>query len=60
MNGNELIIITINDIDREKKISTIYSVMEADRFHGTKGEYHLMVLDDLVKRFEKEIEGKQS
>jgi len=55
MNGNELITITIsNGIDREKQISTRYSIMEADRFRGTKGEYHLMVLDNLVERFEKE------
>ena len=58
MNGNELITITIsNDLDKEKQISTRYSVMEADRFRGTKGEYHLMILDNLVERFEKEYDA---
>jgi hypothetical protein len=61
MNGNELITITIsNGIDREKQISTRYSVMEADRFRGTKREYHLMVLDNLVERFEKEYNETQN
>jgi len=55
MNGNELITITIsNDLDKEKQISTRYSIMEADRFRGTRDEYHLMILDNLVERFEKE------
>ena len=49
MTGNELITITIEDGD--KRISTTYSVLEADRFNGTKGEYHLLVLDDLLKKF---------
>ena len=58
MNGNELITITIsNDLDKEKQISTRYSVMEADRFRGTNGEYHLMILDNLVERFEKEYDA---
>jgi len=60
MNGNELITITIsNNLDKEKQISTRYSVMEADRFRGTKGEYHLMILDNLVERFEKECNETQ-
>jgi hypothetical protein len=54
---NEIITITIsNNLDKEKQISTRYSVMEADRFRGTKGEYHLMILDNLVERFEKEYD----
>ena len=49
MTGNELITITIEDGD--KRISTAYSVMQADMFNGRKGEYHLLKLDNLVKRF---------
>jgi hypothetical protein len=48
MTGNELITITIEDGD--KRISAIYSVMQADMFNGTKGEYHLLVLDSLFKK----------
>lgn len=52
MNGNELITITISDgIDNKNQISSRYSVQEADRFLGTYGEYHLMMIDNLMKRF---------
>ena len=52
MSGNEIITITISDgFDNEIRISTRYSVMEADRFTGTYGKYHLMVLDNLMERF---------
>ena len=54
MTGNELITITIED--RDKRISTRYSLMDADRFNGTKGEYHLLMLDALVKRFNDSME----
>jgi hypothetical protein len=54
MTGNELITITIEDGD--KRISTRYSLMDADRFNGTKGEYHLLMLDVLVKRFNDSME----
>jgi hypothetical protein len=50
MTGNEIITITISD--EEKRISTSYSILQADNFNGTKGAYHLMVLDGLVERFE--------
>ena len=49
MTGNEIITITIED--EEKRISTSYSILNADNFNGTKGAYHLMVLDDLIERF---------
>lgn len=49
MTGNELITITIEDGD--KRISTRYCVLDADRFNGTKGEYHLLALDNLIKKF---------
>jgi hypothetical protein len=54
MTGNELIIITIEDGD--KRISTSYSVMQADLFNGKKGEYHFLSLDNLVKRFNDSME----
>ena len=54
MTGNELITITIED--RDKRISTRYSLMDADRFNGTKGEYHLLMFDVLVKRFNDSME----
>ena len=50
MTGNEIITITIDD--GEKRLSTSYSVLNANNFIGTKGAYHLMVLDNLVERFE--------
>lgn len=50
MTGNEIITITIDD--GEKRLSTSYSILNADNFNGTKGAYHLMVLDNLVERFE--------
>jgi hypothetical protein len=50
MTGNEIITITIDDGD--KKTSTSYSILNAHYFNGTKGEYHLMVLDNLIERFE--------
>jgi hypothetical protein len=28
--------------------------MQADMFRGTKGEFHLMQLDDLINRYENE------
>ena len=49
MTGNEIITITIEG--EEKTISTSYNILNADYFNGTKGEYHLMVLDDLIERF---------
>ena len=50
MTGNEIITITIDD--GEEKISTSYCILNADNFNGTKGAYHLMVLDNLIERFE--------
>ena len=53
MNGNELITITINDVveGKEIRLSTRYGLLEADLFNGTKGEFHLMQLDGLLRRF---------
>lgn len=49
MTGNEIVTITIENSD--KKISSRYSVLEADRYKGTKGEYHLLHLHALVEKF---------
>ena len=56
MTGNELITITIEDGD--KRISTRYGLLEADRFNGTKGEYHLLALDNLIKKFDSDTTKK--
>jgi hypothetical protein len=58
MTGNEIITITIQD--EEKRISTSYSILNADNFNGTKGTYHLMVLDDLIERFKNDKQQKHS
>jgi len=50
MTGDEIVTITIENTD--KKISSRYSVLEADRYKGTKGEYHLLHLDALVEKFD--------
>lgn len=49
MTGNEIVTITIENSD--KKISSRYSVLEAECYKGTKGEYHLLHLDALVEKF---------
>lgn len=53
MTGDEIITITIEK--KDKKLSTSYSILEADRFIGSKGEYHLMQVDLLIERFKSEI-----
>ena len=58
MTGNEIITITIED--EEKRISTLYNILNADYFNGTKGAYHLMVLDDLIERFKNDKQQKHS
>ena len=58
MTGNELITITIEDGD--KRISTGYRVLDADRSNVTKGEYHLLALDNLIKKFDSDTTKKDS
>lgn len=53
MSGDELITITIEDPHTNDKISRQYSVLSADFYQLTKGEFHLMMLDNLVHRFNK-------
>ena len=49
MTGDEIITITIEK--KDKKLSTSYSILEADSFVGSKGEYHSMQVDLLIERF---------
>jgi hypothetical protein len=52
MTGDEIITISIES--KDKKLSTSYSVLQADLFNNAKGEFHLIQLDWLVERFNNE------
>ncbi len=52
MTGDEIITISIES--KDKKLSISYSILQADLFKITKGEFHLMELDRLVERFNNE------
>ena len=52
MTGDEIITISIEN--KDKKASISYSILQADLFKITKGEFHLMELDRLVERFNNE------
>ena len=49
MTGNELITITIEDGD--KRISTKYNIMDANEILEMHSEYHLLMLSNLLKKF---------
>jgi hypothetical protein len=49
MTGDEIITISIES--KDKKLSISYSILQADLFKITKGEFHLMELDRLVEKF---------
>lgn len=49
MTGNELITITIEDGD--KRISTTYGIMDGEEILETHDEYHLLMLSNLLKKF---------
>ena len=49
MTGNELITITIEDGD--KRISTTYGIMDGEEILETHSEYHLLMLSNLLKKF---------
>lgn len=49
MTGYELITITIEDGD--KRISTTYGIMDGEEIFETHGEYHLLMLSNLLKKF---------
>lgn len=49
MTGNELITITIEDGD--KRLSTKYNIMDANEILEMHSEYHLLMLSNLLKKF---------
>jgi len=49
MTGDEIITISIEN--KDKKLSISYSILQADLFKITKGEFHLMDLDRLIEKF---------
>ena len=49
MTGNEVITITIEDGD--KRISTTYGIMDGEEILETHSEYHLLMLSNLLKKF---------
>ena len=56
MSGDELITITIEDPHSGKRLSTRYSILQADAWELAKGEYHTIMLDALIERFNTEKE----
>ena len=60
MSGDETITITIEDPHTQKRLSTRYSLLDADAYVCTKGEYHNMVLDTLIQRFNTEKENERT
>ena len=54
MSGDELITITIEDPHSDKRMSTRYSILQADAWELAKGEYHTIMLDALIERFNTE------
>jgi hypothetical protein len=58
MSGDELITITIVDPHSGNRMSTCYSILQADLHKGSKGDYHLMNLDALIERFDSEKRKK--
>jgi hypothetical protein len=54
MNGNEIITITIEDPHTQKRLSTMYSLLNANNYKGARGEYHLMMIDQLIEGLNRE------
>ena len=54
MSGDEIITITIEDPHSDKRMSTRYSILQADAWELAKGEYHTIMLDALIERFNTE------
>jgi len=52
MTGNETITITIEDSDRNIRLSTRYLFLKEDGAVITKGKYHNLELDNLIERFD--------
>ena len=58
MSGDEIITITIEDPHSGKRLSTRYSILQADAWELAKGEYHTIMLDALIERFNTEKENE--
>jgi len=56
MIGDELVTITIEDPHSGKRLSTRYSILQADAWELAKGDYHTIMLDALIERFNTEKE----
>ena len=54
MSGDEIITITIEDPNTNKRISSRYSLASVDDYFRQRGDYHLDVIDNLIERFNKE------
>jgi hypothetical protein len=59
MSGDEIITITIEDPHSDKRMSTRYSIIQADTCKLSKGEYHTIMLDALIERFNMEKENER-
>lgn len=59
MSGDELITITIEDPHSDKRLSTRYSLLQADTSKLSKSEYHNMMIDMLIERFNKEKDNEK-
>lgn len=59
MSGDELITITIEDPHSDNRLSTRYSLLQADTSKLSKGEYHNMMIDMLIERFNKEKDNEK-
>ena len=57
MCGDEIITIYIESKSLKKGATTRYSLLQADRFIGSKEEYHLLLLDHLVAQYKKNIKN---
>ena len=54
MSGDEIITITIEDPNTNKRISSRYSLSSVDDSFIQRGDYHLDVIDNLIERFKRE------
>lgn len=54
MSGDEIITITIEDPNTNKRISSRYSLSSVDDYFRQRGDYHLDVIENLIERFKRE------
>ncbi len=58
MTGDEIITISIEHPKLNVRVSQRYTVMQADATTLTKGEYHLLVLDDVARLYDEGLKKK--